>query len=44
MQFQVRGYPTTYFVDGDGVLREQFIGELNQEQIDTYLARIGVSP
>jgi peroxiredoxin len=44
MQFQVRGYPTTYFVDGDGVLREQFIGELNQEQIDVYLARIGVSP
>jgi thiol-disulfide isomerase/thioredoxin len=44
MQFQVRGYPTTYFVDGDGVLREQIIGELNQEQIDASLARIGVSP
>jgi peroxiredoxin len=43
-QFQVRGYPTTYFVDGDGVLREQFIGELNQEQIDTLLAQIGVIP
>jgi cytochrome c biogenesis protein CcmG, thiol:disulfide interchange protein DsbE len=43
-QFQVRGYPTTYFIDGDGVLREQFIGELNQEQIDTLLAQIGVFP
>jgi peroxiredoxin len=43
-QFQVRGYPTTYFIDREGVLREQFIGELNQEQIDEYLAKIGVTP
>jgi peroxiredoxin len=43
-QFQVRGYPTTYFVDDEGVLREQFIGELKQNQIDEYLAKIGVTP
>jgi peroxiredoxin len=43
-QFQVRGYPTTYFVDQDGVLREQFIGELSQVRLDEYLAKIGVSP
>jgi peroxiredoxin len=43
-QFQVRGFPTTYFVDRDGVLREQFIGELNQSQMDDYLAKIGVAP
>jgi peroxiredoxin len=43
-QFRVRGFPTTYFVDGDGVLREQFIGELNQEQINAYISKIGVSP
>jgi peroxiredoxin len=43
-QFQVRGYPTTYFVDDEGVLREQFIGELKQNLIDEYLAKIGVTP
>jgi cytochrome c biogenesis protein CcmG, thiol:disulfide interchange protein DsbE len=43
-QFQVRGFPTTYFVDREGVLREQSIGELDQSQMDDYLAKIGVAP
>jgi peroxiredoxin len=43
-QFQVIGFPTTYFVDREGVLREQFIGELNQQRIDEYIAKIGVAP
>lgn len=42
--YQVRGFPTTFFVDAQGVLRTLHIGELDEEQLTAYLAQIGVKP
>jgi thiol-disulfide isomerase/thioredoxin len=41
-QFQINGYPTTLFVDADGVLREIKIGELDDSLLVDYLMKIGV--
>lgn len=43
-QYRLRGLPTTYFLDADGVLRNQHVGQLNQNQLDGYLKEIGVEP
>ncbi|GIW06754.1 MAG: hypothetical protein KatS3mg060_1559 [Dehalococcoidia bacterium] len=32
--YRVRSLPTTFFVDGNGILREQFTGEMNASVID----------
>lgn len=32
--YRVRGLPTTFFIDRDGVIREQFTGEMNASVID----------
>jgi cytochrome c biogenesis protein CcmG/thiol:disulfide interchange protein DsbE len=40
--YRVRGYPTTYFVDGEGIIQGIHIGVLNQRQLNEYLERIGV--
>lgn len=40
--YQVRGYPTSYFVDEEGVIRIIHIGFMNEEQLDGYLAEMGV--
>ena len=40
--YRVRGYPTTYFVDEDGLIQAVHIGVLNQRQLDKYLEQIGV--
>lgn len=42
--YRVRGYPTTFFVDADGVIRVVHIGGMSEEQLDTYLAQMGVQP
>jgi hypothetical protein len=38
----VRGYPTTYLVDAEGVIQVVHIGYLAGEQLDRYLADLGV--
>lgn len=43
-QFQIRGFPTSLFFDQDGQLVATFIGELNENLLDYYLAQIGVLP
>lgn len=43
-QLMVRGLPTTFFVDAEGVLRAQHVGELNRQLFLDYLAKIGVQP
>ncbi len=43
-QLMVRGLPTTFFVDAEGVLRAQHVGELNRQLFIDYLAKIGVQP
>lgn len=40
--YQVRGLPTTIFVDQEGVWRATHIGELNQPLLSNYLMKIGV--
>jgi thiol-disulfide isomerase/thioredoxin len=40
--YRVRGYPTTYFVDGEGVIQGVHIGVLSQRQLNGYLEQIGV--
>jgi len=41
--YRVRGYPTTYVLDADGIIRAQHIGMLGESQIEEYLALVGVS-
>lgn len=42
--YLVRALPTTFFIDVDGVLRAQHIGELNDELMTGYLELLGVEP
>lgn len=39
--YQVRGYPTSYFVDTEGVVRVIHIGIMTESQLDGYLAELG---
>lgn len=41
-QYLINGYPTTFFVDGDGILRAVRIGELDEEMLKGFLEQIGV--
>lgn len=41
--YQLRGYPTSYLVDGEGVIRVQHVGLLNESQLVDYLAQVGVA-
>lgn len=41
--FRVYGYPTSLFFDEDAVLQATFIGELDEELLDLYLLKIGIS-
>ncbi len=43
-QYHVRGLPTTFFLDANGVLQAQQIGQLNEQQLAGYLEKIGVRP
>lgn len=40
--YRVLGYPTTYFVDQDGIIRIQHIGLMTSDQIDGYLKEMGI--
>jgi cytochrome c biogenesis protein CcmG, thiol:disulfide interchange protein DsbE len=40
--YRVRGYPTTYFIDSEGVVQAVHIGILLDKQLDGYLEDIGV--
>ena len=42
-QYYVRSFPTTYFIDGRGVLRAQHIGLLTPKLIDQYLSKAGLA-
>jgi thiol-disulfide isomerase/thioredoxin len=39
--YRVRGYPTTYFVDRDGIIEVQHIGILSEGQLERYLGSLG---
>jgi cytochrome c biogenesis protein CcmG, thiol:disulfide interchange protein DsbE len=40
----VRNFPTTFFVDSEGVLRAQHVGQLSEEDLAGYLKTIGIEP
>ncbi len=42
--YRVRGYPTSVFVDRDGVIQIIHIGILTEGQLDDYLAQVGIGP
>jgi peroxiredoxin len=41
--YRVVGYPTTVFVDEQGYVRVVHVGIMSPEQIDRYLAEMGVA-
>jgi len=40
--YRVRGYPTSYFLDTDGMIRAVYIGLVSEGQLDSYLADLGL--
>ena len=40
--YRVRAFPTTFFINQDGMIRNQHIGQLEETQLVQYLAQIGV--
>lgn len=42
--YRVLGYPTTYFVDEQGIIRIQHIGLMSPRQMDEYLKEMGLTP
>jgi len=42
-QYQIRGYPSSYFVDEDGIIQFVHIGIMTDSQLDGYLGEMGVS-
>lgn len=43
-RFQVFGFPTTYFIDRDGILRGTHVGQLDEQILLSYLEKIGAAP
>jgi peroxiredoxin len=41
--YAVRGYPSSYLIDGDGTIRMVQIGLLSEDQLDRSLAELGLS-
>jgi len=41
-QYQVIGFPTTYFIDPNGIIKYLHVGVLTEEQLDGYLNLLGV--
>ena len=40
--YQISGYPTTFIIDSDGVIRVRHIGLLSDDQLDRYLTEVGL--
>ena len=41
-QYRVRGLPTTFFVDQDGVIQEKHIGPVDEAMLEDILLQVGV--
>ena len=42
--YRVRGYPSSYFVDTNGVIQFIHIGEMSNADLDNYLPQLGLQP
>jgi peroxiredoxin len=42
--YRIRGYPSSFFVDAEGVIQLQHIGVMTEGQLDDNLAQIGLEP
>lgn len=40
--YQIRGYPTSIFIDAEGIIQNIHVGLLTESQLDEYLAEIGI--
>jgi thiol-disulfide isomerase/thioredoxin len=40
--YRLRGYPTSFFLDADGIVRAEFIGPLSEGQLVDNLKKVGV--
>lgn len=40
--YRVRAFPSSYFIDSDGVIRFVHLGTLNEDQLSGYLQKLGV--
>jgi len=40
--YRIRGYPTSYIVDAEGIIRIEHIGTLTADQLSEYLLEVGV--
>jgi peroxiredoxin len=40
--YRVIGYPTTYFIDADGVIQAVHLGVMDEAQLDDYLSDLGL--
>jgi peroxiredoxin len=40
--YRIMGYPTSYFVDSQGIVKVKHIGIMTEDQLDDNLARIGI--
>jgi peroxiredoxin len=40
--YNVRAYPTTYFIDRQGIIQAIYVGVLSEKLLDRYLSKIGV--
>ena len=40
--YRVRGYPSSYFVDPNGIIRVVHIGVMTEGQLDDYLSQVGI--
>lgn len=41
-QYLVRGYPTSVFIDADGIIRVYHVGVISESQLNKYLQELGV--
>jgi peroxiredoxin len=40
--YHIDAFPTSFFVDGDGIIQAEYIGSLTENQLDQYLRMVGV--
>lgn len=43
-QYQVQGFPTTFFLDAEGIIRAIYLGGLDEPTLNQNLRAIGVQP